>query len=230
MRVYTWNHTHINIFHTTSISSSLTLVLYFMTQTHCIPLYKPRAFHSSKCGLLCSESTKEPGSFLQADWQGIVVQLVYQSLVVLFLFETGRIIASGVTKTNVIQFLPPNSWNGHVTCFLGLFTQKKKVVVKNLLFNLVRLDLSIPATSAQWNFSGFSMTFPAVCNYWRIKKKKKTFLHSKWFTDRFTEKNEFKPIQKNDSPHHHSLWVLLNPKAISYRRNIFKRGKKGYSL
>lgn len=52
---------------------------------------------------------QDPGGFLQADRQGIVVELVYQSLVVLFLFETGRIIASGVTKTNVIQFLPLNS-------------------------------------------------------------------------------------------------------------------------
>lgn len=39
------------------------LVLYFSIQTHCILLYKLRAFHSYKCGPLCSESTTGPGWF-----------------------------------------------------------------------------------------------------------------------------------------------------------------------
>lgn len=110
---------------------------------------------------------QDPGGFLQADPQGIVVELVYQSLVVLFLFETGRIIASGVTKTNVIQFLPLNSWNGHMTGFLGLFNQKKKkkVVVKNYyltwwdftwaFLQLLPNEISL---TFQWPFQQFVIT------------------------------------------------------------------------
>lgn len=124
MWVYTWNQTHkkknstehIHFFFPNACAVFLVLMLaayYFISLEHFIHI---------NVDFFVLNPPEDPGGFLQADWQGIVVQLVYQPLVVLFLFETGRIIAGGVMKTNVIQLLPPTSWNGHMIGFLGLFT------------------------------------------------------------------------------------------------------------